>query len=68
MLNGNGASPLLDALRTRWQTAKPGDETSRSSAEIDRWQNALMRFQSVGHMKSWMVPVESARGAGRRFA
>jgi hypothetical protein len=55
MLNGNEPSPLFDLLRTRWRTAAPRDATTLAS-EIARWQTALTKFQSVGHMKSWMVP------------
>ena len=49
-------STLFDHVRTRWNNAKPGDAPVLA-AEIGQWQNVLTRFQSVGHMKSWMVPV-----------
>jgi len=61
MLNSQQSSPLFDAVRNRWQTAKPGDEKA-IAAEVNVWQNALTRFQSVGHMKSWMVPVSPIAG------
>jgi hypothetical protein len=49
-------SVLLDPVRARWNNAKPGDAPALA-AEIGQWQNVLTRFQSVGHMKSWMTPV-----------
>jgi hypothetical protein len=55
MLNGNEPSPLFDQIRNRWKTAKPGDEKA-IAAEVNVWQNALTRFQNVGHMKKWMLP------------
>ncbi len=56
VLTGNEPSLVLDALRVRWQHAQPGDAASLA-ADIAQWQNALTKFQSVGHMKPWMVPV-----------
>ncbi len=58
MLTTSDSSPLFEHVRLRWKNAKPGDEKALA-AEINIWQNALMRFQSVGHMKQWMVPVSS---------
>ncbi len=55
-LNGKEPSVLLDQLRARWRAARPGD-AGALVAEVARWQQALTRFQSVGHMKPWMVPV-----------
>jgi hypothetical protein len=49
-------SPLLDALRDRWRAARAADAAA-VAAEIARWQAALSRFQKVGHMKPWVVPV-----------
>ncbi|HND54983.1 MAG TPA: DUF1587 domain-containing protein, partial [Pirellulaceae bacterium] len=55
-------SMLLDALRTRWKTAQPSD-ASALAAEVARWQIALWKFTSVGHIgkvggpKAWMEPV-----------
>jgi hypothetical protein len=56
MLNGTDQSQLLDVVRARWRTGKPA-EAAAIAAEIAEWQKALTRFQSVGHMKPWMVPV-----------
>ena len=55
-------SLLIDGLRARWQTAKPEDAPALA-AEVARWQQALWRFTSVGHIgkvggpKAWMEPV-----------
>jgi hypothetical protein len=49
-------SQVLDALRSRWQAAKAGDAAALAS-EIAAWQKVLSRFQNVGHMKPWVVPV-----------
>jgi hypothetical protein len=56
MLNDREPSALFDAVRSRWRAAQPADAKS-IAAEIAGWQNVLTRFQSVGHMKQWMVPV-----------
>jgi hypothetical protein len=56
MLHEKSPNPLFDTIRKRWSAAKPGEEKS-IAADVNVWQNALTRFQSVGHMKSWMVPV-----------
>src|SRR5262249_55350336 len=56
MLNDRKASPLLDMVRARWRNPKPDDAVALAS-EIARWQRALTKFQSVGHMKSWMGPI-----------
>ncbi|HEX3726074.1 MAG TPA: DUF1587 domain-containing protein, partial [Pirellulales bacterium] len=47
-------SQLLDTLRKRWRAAGPADSKAITE-EIAGWQKVLTRFQSVGHMKSWMV-------------
>ncbi len=55
-------SLLLDALRTRWKTAK-ADEGHAIAQEIARWQQSLWRFTTVGHIgkvngpQAWMEPV-----------
>jgi hypothetical protein len=60
-------SLLLDDLRTRWRTAKV-DDAPALAAEIARWQQALWRFTSVGHIgklngpKAWMEPVSPITG------
>ena len=57
-----GTSLLIDGLRARWRTAKPEDAPALA-AEVARWQQALWRFTSVGHIgkvggpKAWMEPV-----------
>lgn len=56
-------SLLLDDLRTRWQTAKPGDAAALT-AHVEAWQKALWTFSSVGLIgrkggpKQWMEPVD----------
>ena len=61
-LNDKEPSFLLDGLRARWRQAKPADAVSLA-ADIARWQQALWRFTSVGHIgklggpKAWMEPV-----------
>jgi hypothetical protein len=57
LLTGGEPSPLLDGIRSSWKTARPADVPA-IVADIARWQNALTRFQSVGHMKPWMVHVD----------
>jgi len=57
VLGGGEPSPLLDPIRERWKTAGPGD-VPEVLAAIDRWRQALTKFQSVGHMKSWVVAVD----------
>jgi hypothetical protein len=55
-------SLLLDGLRTRWRTAKVEDVPALT-ADVARWQRALWKFSSVGHIgkaggpKAWMEPV-----------
>ena len=61
VLNDPAPSPLLDAVRARWRSAKPADATG-IAAEIGRWQQALSRFQTVGHMKPWVVPMTPVVG------
>ena len=56
MLRGTEPSQLLDDLRARWRAAPP-EAAAALAKDIAQWQAALTRFQSVGHMKSWMVPV-----------
>ncbi len=63
MLNGQESSPLLDELRAKWKTAKPGDVPALM-AYISGWQNAVWKFSPVGHIgkvggpKAWMEPVD----------
>ena len=57
-----GPSPLLDAVRTRWREAKPG-EGAAVAALVASWQQAVWRFTTVGHIgkrdgpSAWQVPV-----------
>ncbi|HVA45162.1 MAG TPA: DUF1592 domain-containing protein [Pirellulales bacterium] len=53
----HGRSLLLDVLRAHWRTAKTGD-AGALAAEVAGWQNVLSRFQKVGHIKPWIVPVD----------
>ena len=61
-LTGREPSLLLDAVRVRWRASKP-DGAVPLAAEINRWQKALWRFTSVGHIgkvggpKAWQEPV-----------
>ncbi len=57
LLEGGEPSPVLDPLRARWRAAKPGDAPTLV-AQVAAWQQALARFQSVGHMKPWVVPID----------
>jgi hypothetical protein len=54
-------SLLLATLRARWRAAKPGDATGLA-ADVAGWQRTLSRFQNVGHMKPWVVPVNPLVG------
>ncbi|HUQ68800.1 MAG TPA: DUF1587 domain-containing protein, partial [Planctomycetaceae bacterium] len=55
LLNSQESSPLLDPIRQTWRMANI-DQIPAIAAGIHAWQNALTRFQNVGHMKPWMVP------------
>ncbi len=61
-LNDKESSLLLDTVRGQWRTAK-ADGSAPLAAEIARWQQALWRFTSVGHIgkvggpKGWQEPV-----------
>lgn len=67
MFVANDSSPLLDDLRSRWQKTKP-ENSAELVAEITRWQNAVWKFNSVGHIgklngpKSWLEPVDPLVG------
>lgn len=47
-------SSLIAAVATQARTRPPAE----TAAEVARWQAALTRFQTVGHVKPWMVPVD----------
>jgi hypothetical protein len=61
-LTSDKPSLLLDGLRARWRTAKPGD-AGALAAEVAAWQKGLWRFATVGHIgkvggpKRWLEPV-----------
>src|ERR1044071_4765717 len=61
-LNGRQPNFLLDPIRARWRSAKPGD-AAVVAGEISEWQHALWKFNSVGHIgkrdgpKAWMEPL-----------
>src|SRR6266511_1273390 len=61
-LNSTEPSLLLDPIRARWRSAKPGDAAVLAK-EISQWQHALWKFNSVGHIgkrdgpKAWMEPL-----------
>lgn len=57
LLEGREPLFLIDGLRARWKSARPGLEKEWVE-EITRWQGALTKFQTVGHMRPWMVPVD----------
>ncbi|MFO1461176.1 MAG: DUF1592 domain-containing protein [Verrucomicrobiota bacterium] len=65
MFSATNASFLLDPLRTRWRAATSGDTNAVAAltSEIQSWQRAVWRFNSIGHIgkaggpKSWMEPV-----------
>jgi hypothetical protein len=61
-LSAAGPSPILDGVRARWRKAR-AEDVPALAGEIGRWQKALWRFTSVGHIgkvggpKAWMEPV-----------
>ena len=61
-LNDTKPSLLLDPIRASMRAAKP-DAAPAIAAEIGKWQKALWRFTTVGHIgkrngpKAWQVPV-----------
>ncbi|MBC8001739.1 MAG: DUF1587 domain-containing protein, partial [Opitutaceae bacterium] len=61
-LDGRQPSFLLDPIRARWRSAKPGDAAALAK-EISQWQHALWKFNSVGHIGkkngpgAWMEPL-----------
>ncbi len=62
VLDGQQPSILLDPIRARWLTAKPGDAAALAKS-IAEWQGALWKFNSIGHIgkvggpKAWMEPL-----------
>jgi len=62
MLNNKQPNLLLDPIRARWLSAKPGD-ASALAKDISQWQHALWKFNSVGHIgkkngpAAWMEPL-----------
>ncbi|MGZ8898941.1 MAG: DUF1592 domain-containing protein [Limisphaerales bacterium] len=64
VLSGSNAPILMGEIRERWATAQPDDDAAAIAADIARWQKALWKFSSVGHIgkvggpKAWMEPVD----------
>ncbi len=62
-LNAGAPSLLLDDVRERWRSAKL-DDAGKLAVEISRWQNAMWKLSSVGHLgkiggpKAWMEPID----------
>lgn len=56
LLQSGEPSPLLDAFRDRWRSAKPDDVPALAN-EIRQWQSALTKFNSVAHFKPWLEAV-----------
>ena len=62
VLSARDSSLLLDGVRARWRTARPGDAAALA-AEVAQWQKSLWKFSSVGHIgkvggpKAWMEPI-----------
>jgi hypothetical protein len=62
MLSSKEPSLLLDGIRAHWLKAKH-EEATELASEIAKWQKALWRFNTVGHIgklngpKSWQEPV-----------
>ncbi|MDB4433030.1 DUF1592 domain-containing protein [Akkermansiaceae bacterium] len=62
-LNDAKPSLLLDPIRSQWRESKSGDAQALADA-ITRWQSALWRFTTVGHIgkrdgpKAWQEPVD----------
>lgn len=54
LLKSPEPSPILDPIRARWRGAAVADAASLTT-DIHHWQAVLTKFQSVGHMKAWMV-------------
>ena len=63
MLESQESSLVLDEIRARWRSAKAADIAAITGV-IESWQQALWRFNSVGHIgkvdgpKSWQEAVE----------
>lgn len=53
----------MDAIRAQWRNARNDDDASALAERIERWQESLWKFNSVGHIgrpggaKRWMEPV-----------
>lgn len=65
MLTNTAPSFLLDPLRAHWREAGAGgsNDVAALVSEVQSWQVALWRFNSIGHIgkvggpKAWMEPV-----------
>lgn len=62
LMQGGRPSPLLDGLRAHWRSGTQAD-LDAMVAEIEKWQNTLWKYSSVGHIgkadgpKAWLEPV-----------
>ncbi len=62
LLHREDGSLVVDAIRASWRQAQPEDAAELATA-VGRWQKALWKFSSVGHIgklngpKAWMEPV-----------
>ena len=57
-----GAEPLTPVLadaRRRWQALAPGDAEGMKGflAWLHAWQASVSKFQTVGHLRPWRVPI-----------
>jgi hypothetical protein len=59
-LEGKEISVLLDSIRAKWREAKNTNDVMVIVREIEQWQRALWKFNSVGHLgkvggpKEWL--------------
>lgn len=51
LVSGEPSSPLLEDLRRRWQAATE-DQAAELAQAVRRWQDALWKFNAVGHFGS----------------
>jgi hypothetical protein len=60
ILNGKEPSIILDPIRARWREAANTNDVTGIVREIEEWQRALWKFNSVGHLgkvggpKEWL--------------
>ena len=62
LTSASSQSFLLEHLRARWQAATPA-QSEELADEVGQWQNALWKFNSVGHIgkvggpRAWLEPI-----------